>query len=289
MKYLGVHVSTAGGLHTAPGRAAELGATALAMFVKNQRRWHSKPLSDEETTAFAEACEMHRIDRDRILVHAGYLINLGSPDPEVLRKSRDGFVDEMERCARLGLTLYNFHPGGHRGEMEDEACIDQIAGWVNHVLGRVPSVVAVLESTAGQGSNLGRTFEELAAIIDRVEDKRRIGVCPDTCHMHAAGYNITTAAGYQRTMDELERVVGWQYLKGLHVNDSKSERGSRVDRHHTLGKGTMGMAPFRSLMNDPRFDDMPLILETQEDSTWEAELALLTGLQDGKVASSSGA
>ena len=281
MKYLGVHVSTAGGVHTAPERAAQLGATALAMFVKNQRRWSSKPLTDEEAGAFAESCQAHGIARDRILVHAGYLINLGSPDPEVLRKSRAGFLDEMERCARLGLTLYNFHPGGHRGEMEDEACLDQIAEWVNQVLDQVPGVVAVLESTAGQGFNLGRTFEELAALIDRVEDKSRIGVCPDTCHMHAAGYDITSPTGYRQTIDELERVVGLPYLKGLHINDSKAERGSRVDRHHTLGKGTMGMEPFRLLMNDPRFDEMPLILETQEDSTWEAELALLAGLQEG--------
>ena len=281
MKHLGVHVSTAGGLHTAPERAAQLDVTALAMFVKNQRRWHSKPLADEQVNAFVEACQTHGIDRGRILVHASYLINLGSPDSEVLSKSRDGFLDEMERCARLGLTLYNFHPGGHRGEMEDDTCMDQIAEWVNSVLKQVPGVVAVLESTAGQGFNLGRTFEELAALIDRVEDKSRIGICPDTCHMHAAGYDLTSAAGYRETMEQLERVVGLHYLKGLHINDSKSERGSRVDRHHTLGKGTMGTEPFRLLMNDPRFDDMPLILETQEESSWEAELELLSGLENG--------
>ena len=281
MKHLGVHVSTAGGLHTAPERAAQLDVTALAMFVKNQRRWHSKPLADEQVNAFVEACQTHGIDRGRILVHASYLINLGSPDSEVLSKSRDGFLDEMERCARLGLTLYNFHPGGHRGEMEDDTCMDQIAEWVNSVLKQVPGVVAVLESTAGQGFNLGRTFEELAALIDRVEDKSRIGICPDTCHMHAAGYDLASTAGYRETMEQLERVVGLHYLKGLHINDSKSERGSRVDRHHTLGKGTMGTEPFRLLMNDPRFDDMPLILETQEDSSWEAELELLAGLENG--------
>ena len=281
MKHLGVHVSTAGGLHTAPERAAQLDVTALAMFVKNQRRWHSKPLADEQVNAFVEACQTHGIDRGRILVHASYLINLGSPDSEVLSKSRDGFLDEMERCARLGLTLYNFHPGGHRGEMEDDTCMDQIAEWVNSVLKQVPGVVAVLESTAGQGFNLGRTFEELAALIDRVEDKSRIGICPDTCHMHAAGYDLASTAGYRETMEQLEQVVGLHYLKGLHINDSKSERGSRVDRHHTLGKGTMGTEPFRLLMNDPRFDDMPLILETQEDSSWEAELELLAGLENG--------
>lgn len=281
MKHIGVHVSTAGGLHTAPERAAQLDVTALAMFVKNQRRWHSKPLADEQVNAFVEACQTHGIDRGRILVHASYLINLGSPDSEVLSKSRDGFLDEMERCARLGLTLYNFHPGGHRGEMEDDTCMDQIAEWVNSVLKQVPGVVAVLESTAGQGFNLGRTFEELAALIDRVEDKSRIGICPDTCHMHAAGYDLASTAGYRETMEQLEQVVGLHYLKGLHINDSKSERGSRVDRHHTLGKGTMGTAPFRFLMNDPRFDDMPLILETQEESSWEAELELLSGLENG--------
>lgn len=279
MKYVGVHVSTAGGLHTAAERAADLGANALAMFVKNQRRWYAKPMTDSEADAFVDACAAHGIERKRVLVHAGYLINLGSPDPEVLDKSRHGFLDEMERCARLGLTLYNFHPGGHRGEMEDEACLDQIASSVNDALDRVPDVVAVLESTAGQGFNLGRTFGELAALIDRIDDKARVGVCPDTCHLHAAGYDITTKAGYERTMGELETTVGLQYLQGAHVNDSKSELGTRVDRHDTLGRGTMGMEPFRLLMNDPRFDDLPLILETKEDSSWEAQLTLLSGLQ----------
>jgi deoxyribonuclease-4 len=280
VKLLGTHVSTAGGVATAPQRAGELGISALAMFVKNQRRWEAKPLSEEEAAAFRAGCQEHAIDPGNVLVHAGYLINLGSPDQEVLRKSRAGFLDELQRCAQLGLTLFNFHPGGHRGEMETEACLDQIGGWINLALDQVPDVIAVLESTAGQGYNLGHTFEELAALIDRVEDKTRVGVCLDTCHTFAAGYDVRSAAGYSATMEEFERVVGLGYLKGAHVNDSKAGLGSRVDRHHTLGDGQMGLEPFRLLMNDTRFDAMPLILETLEDSTWPEQVALLAGLQD---------
>ena len=278
MKLLGAHVSTAGGVHTAPERARALGATAFAIFTRNQRRWAAKPLTDDEAAAFRDQCAACGFPLHHVLPHAGYLINLGAPDKEIVRKSQAGFRDEFERCRRLGLRYLNFHPGSHLGRMSDAACTEQITTFLNRALAEIPDVIAVYESTAGQGSHLGHTFAQLAALIDGVDDKPRIGVCLDTCHLHAAGYDLTSAASYERTMREFERVVGLRYLVGAHLNDSKTPLGSRVDRHESLGKGTMGWEPFRLLMNDPRFDGKPLITETVDQELWADELAQLRAL-----------
>ena len=279
MKLLGAHVSTAGGVHTAPERARALGANAFAIFTRNQRRWAAKPLTDDEAAAFREQCAACGFPLHHVLPHAGYLINLGAPDIEIVRKSLAGFLDEFERCRRLGLRYLNLHPGSHLGRMSDAACTAQISAGINQALAQVPDVIAVYESTAGQGSHLGHTFAQLAALIDGIEDKSRIGVCLDTCHLHAAGYDLTSAAAYERTMREFEQVVGLRYLVGAHLNDSKTGLGSRVDRHDSLGKGTMGWEPFRLLMNDSRFDDKPLITETVDRDLWAAELTQLRTLE----------
>ncbi len=278
MKLLGAHVSTAGGVHTAPERARGLGADTFAIFTRNQRRWAAKPLTDDEAAAFREQCAAYRFPLHHVLPHAGYLINLGAPDEEIVRKSQAGFLDEFARCRRLGLRYLNFHPGSHLGRMSDAACTAQITAFLNRALAEIPGVVAVYESTAGQGSHLGHTFAQLAALIDGIDDKARIGVCLDTCHLHAAGYDLTTAAAYERTMREFEQVVGLRFLVGAHLNDSKTPLGSRVDRHESLGKGTMGWEPFRLLMNDPRFDGKPLITETVDQDLWAAELTQLRAL-----------
>ena len=278
MKMLGAHVSTAGGVHTAPARAGALGATAFAIFTRNQRRWAAKPLDEKEVAAFGEQCAAVGIPLHHVLPHAGYLINLGAPDAEIVRKSRAGLLDELERCRRLGLRYLNFHPGSHLGKMEEAACIEQIASFVNQAIAEIPEVMVVYECTAGQGSHLGHTFEQLAGLIAHIDDKSRIGVCLDTCHLHAAGYDLTTESAYERTMREFEQVVGFRYLVGAHLNDSKTELGSRVDRHASLGQGTMGWEPFRLLMNDPRFDDLPLITETVDQELWAEELTQLRAL-----------
>lgn len=278
MKYLGAHVSTAGGVHTAPQRAQALGATAFAIFTRNQRRWAAKPLAEQEAAGFREQCAAVGIPLQRVLPHAGYLINLGAPDAAVVRKSQAAFRDEFDRCRRLGLRGLNLHPGSHLGQMEEAACMDQITAFLNRAIAEIPGVRVVYECTAGQGSHLGRTFEQLAGLIDRIDDKSRVGVCLDTCHLHAAGYDLTTAPAYERTMQEFEQVVGLRYLAGAHLNDSKTERGSRVDRHASLGQGTMGWEPFRLLMNDPRFDDLPLIIETVDQELWAEELTQLRAL-----------
>ena len=292
MKYVGAHVSTAGGVDAAPERAQALGATAFAIFTRNQRRWAAPPLPPEAAAAFRARCAEVGIAGRHVLAHAGYLINLGAPDPTVRDKSYAGLVDEFERCRRLGVGALVLHPGSPLGRMEDEACMDQIAGLLNRAIAEVPAVTAVYECTAGQGSNLGYTFQQLAGLIDRIDDKTRVGVCLDTCHLHAAGYDLTSAAAYERTMREFERVVGLRYLAGAHLNDSKTALGSRVDRHQSLGRGTMGWEPFRLLMNDPRFDDLPLITETIDQTLWAeevAELKRLVGREPGRGANQGAA
>ena len=242
MKLLGAHVSTAGGVHTAPQRARALGANAFAIFTRNQRRWAAKPLTGRRGRRVPRTVRGVRLSRCTMYCrHAGYLINLGAPDIEIVRKSQAGFLDEFARCRRLGLRYLNLHPGSHLGRMSDADCTAQITAGINQALAQVPDVIAVYESTAGQGSHLGHTFAQLAALIDGIEDKSRIGVCLDTCHLHAAGYDLTSAAAYERTMREFEQVVGLRYLVGAHLNDSKTGLGSRVDRHDSLGQGHHGL------------------------------------------------
>ena len=278
MKYVGAHVSASGGVENAPVNAHTIGAKAFALFTKNQRQWFSKPLTGKSIALFRENCEKYGYEPHQILPHDSYLINLGHPEKGPLEKSRTAFLDEMHRCEQLGLDRLNFHPGSHLKKIPEEVCLNTIAESINLALEKTMGVTAVIENTAGQGTNLGFRFEQLAAIIDRVEDKSRVGVCIDTCHAYTSGYDIKTEAGFRKTFEDFDRIVGFQYLKGMHLNDSKKELGSRVDRHDSIGKGFIGLDAFRRIMNDPRFDDIPLILETPAPDLWPQEIELLYSL-----------
>lgn len=279
MKFIGAHVSASGGLENAAIRAHELEATAFALFTKNQRQWRAAPLTSEVIDNFKSACEKYHYGPGQILPHDSYLINLGHPVEDALEKSREAFIDEMVRCQQLGLTLLNFHPGSHLKQIPEEECLKLIAESINIALEKSEGVTAVIENTAGQGSNLGFRFEHLAAIIDGVEDKSRVGVCIDTCHAFAAGYDLRTEADCEKTFSEFERIVGFKYLRGMHLNDAKSEFGSRVDRHNSLGLGNIGHTPFSWIMRDARFDGIPLILETTNPDIWAEEIAWLKAQQ----------
>jgi len=275
MKYIGAHVSASGGVENAPLNAAEIGASAFALFTKNQRQWVAKPLTTESIDAFKRNCADHGFGPGSILPHDSYLINLGHPEVDKLAKSRDAFLDEMQRCEQLGIDRLNFHPGSHLKLVPESECLSTIAESINIALDKTKGVTAVIENTAGQGSNLGFRFEHLAEIIDQVEDKSRVGVCIDTCHSFAAGYDLQTAESCEAVFAEFENIVGFGYLRGMHLNDSKKGLGSRVDRHHSLGQGVLGLEVFKYIMNDPRFDDMPLILETIDETLWAEEIKLL--------------
>ena len=279
MKYVGAHVSAAGGVENAPVNAEKIGARAFAFFTKNQRQWVAADYREENIEQFKSRCRDLGYSPDHILPHASYLINLGHPEQEALDKSRNAFFDEMKRCEQLGLNRLNFHPGSHLDKIDIDACLDKIAESINMALERTSGVAAVIENTAGQGTNLGHTFEQIAHIIDKVEDKGRVGVCIDTAHALAAGYEIRNKPGFEKTFEDFERIVGFKYLKGLHINDSKKELGTRVDRHDSLGKGVMNMELFSFIMNDSRFDDLPLILETPEPEIWPDEIKLLYSLE----------
>ena len=280
MKYIGAHVSASGGVENAPINAHKIGAKAFALFTKNQKQWFAKPLSTENIDGFKSNCEKFGYDPKYILPHDSYLINLGNPVPENITKSRRAFLDEMQRCELLGIELLNFHPGAHLKQISEEECISKIAESINMTLDKTKGVIAVIENTAGQGSAIGYKFEHLAAIIDQVEDKGRVGVCLDTCHTYTAGYDIKSEEGYRAVFEDFENIVGFKYLKGIHLNDSKKELASRVDRHHNIGKGLLGLDVFRRMMNDPRFDDMPIILETPDSDLWEEEIELLYSLKE---------
>ena len=274
MKYIGAHVSASGGVEFAPVNAHEIGANAFALFTKNQRQWVSKPLTEENIRLFKENCTKYNFQTDYILPHDSYLINLGHPEEEGLEKSRAAFLDEMQRCEQLGLKL---HPGSHLNKISVEDCLALIAESINLTLEKTKGVTAVIENTAGQGSNLGSEFWQLRYIIDRVNDKSRVGICLDTCHTYTAGYDIVN--DYDKVFDEFEKEVGFEYLRGMHLNDSKKELGSHVDRHDNIGQGLTGSAFFERLMKDSRFDNMPLILETPDESKWAEEIAWLRSVE----------
>lgn len=275
MKYFGAHVSASGGVENAPRNAHEIGATAFALFTKNQRQWAAPPLSQAQIEAFKEACEKYGYSAEQILPHDSYLINLGHPEEEGLQKSRDSFFHEMSRCEALGLDRLNFHPGSHLKKISEEESLDRIAESINMALERTEGVIAVIENTAGQGSNLGYDFAHLRYIIDRVEDKSRVGVCIDTCHAFAAGYDLSTEESCEKVFAEFEQIVGFKYLKGMHLNDAMKPLGSRVDRHSPMGDGVLGIDVFRYVARDKRFDGIPLILETPDESRWAEEIAEL--------------
>ena len=277
MKYIGAHVSASGGVENAPLNAAAIGANAFALFTKNQRQWVSAPLTAKSIELFKENCRKGGFVPEYILPHDSYLINLGNPDEEALQKSRAAFIDEMQRCEQLGLKMLNFHPGSHLKKITVEQCLDEIAANINLALSKTSGVTAVIENTAGQGSNVGNRFEEIRYIIDRIDDKSRVGVCIDTCHTYSAGYDIV--GDYDGVFAEFGRVIGFEYLRGIHLNDTKKPLSSRVDRHETLGDGLLGIDFFKKLMKDPRFDNMPIILETPDEARWAEEIALLRSFE----------
>ncbi|MFT6914517.1 MAG: deoxyribonuclease-4 [Motiliproteus sp.] len=279
MKFVGAHVSASGGVENAPLNAHALGARAFALFTKNQRRWDAKPLTPQSIEAFRANCEQYDYQPGQILPHDSYLINLGHPEAEALQKSRAAFIDELQRCQQLGLTLLNFHPGSHLKQLSESDCLDRVAESINIALDATEGVTAVIENTAGQGSNLGYKFEQLAQIIDGVEDKSRVGVCLDTCHSFVAGYDLRGFEACQKTFAEFERVVGFEYLRAMHLNDAKVDFGTRVDRHQSLGQGFIGWDCFEFIMRDPRFDGIPMVLETIDSSIWADEIRALYQLQ----------
>ena len=282
MKYVGAHVSSSGGVWNAPINAHKIGAKGFAMFTKNQKRWEAKPLDDKTINKFKLKMDEFGYTKDMVLPHDSYLINLGHPEIEKEQKSLNAFIDELKRVEQLGLKYLNFHPGSHLKKISEEECLEKIAKNLNIALKETDSAIAVIETTAGQGSNLGYKFEHLATLIDLVEDKDRIGVCIDTAHIFAAGYDIRTKETYQKTMDEFDKIIGFKYLKGMHLNDSKAKFASRVDRHHSLGKGEIGLDAFKFIMNDSRIDNIPLILETINPDIWEEEIKLLYSFE-GKI------
>jgi deoxyribonuclease-4 len=279
-KFVGAHVSASGGVFNAPLNAMAIGAKAFALFTKNQKQWAAKPLEEETIALFKANLAKSGILPKHILPHDSYLINLGHPEEEKRQKSLEAFIDEVQRCSQLGLDRLNFHPGSHLKQISEEECIDRIAMSMNEALSVTNDVTLVIENTAGQGSNLGWRFEHLAAIIERIEDKSRVGVCIDTCHMFTAGYDIRTKEAYDATWGEFDRIVGFNYLKGMHINDSKPDLGSHVDRHDSIGKGKIGFDAFGYIMNDPRMDDIPLVLETIDETIWAQEIALLYSMQE---------
>ena len=278
MKYIGAHVSAAGGVENAPLNAAAIGANAFALFTKNQRRWEAKPLTEASIEAFKSNCAKHGFGPGQVLPHDSYLINLGHADKGALEKSRAAFIDELQRCQQLGLIYLNFHPGSHLRRISETECLALIAESINIALDQTEGVSAVIENTAGQGSNLGFKFEQLAEIIDQVEDKSRVAVCLDTCHAFAAGYDLRSTELCEKVFTEFDSVVGFQYLKGMHLNGSKSEFDSRVDRHHSLDQGNLGLDVFHYIMSDSRFDEIPMVLETSDSTLWPQEIEWLRSL-----------
>lgn len=282
MHYIGAHVSASGGVHNAVENAVAIGANAFALFTKNQKQWKVPPLGDEQIALFKEAMEGAGFTAAQVLPHDGYLINLGNPDPEKRRISLDSFIDEMRRVQVLGLDRLNFHPGAHLKQIEPDDCMLLISQGIDEALDETEGVAAVIETTAGQGSALGRTFEELARIIERSQRQERIGVCIDTCHIFAAGYDIRSAESFASVMEEFDRIIGFDRLMGMHLNDAKSVFDSHVDRHAPLGEGNLGIEPFKALMADPRFERVPLILETTDPDRWKDEISLLRSFAPDK-------
>ncbi len=281
MKRVGAHVSAAGGVENAPLNALAIGAKAFALFTKSQRRWAAKPLTTESIDAFKANLAKVGIAPEHVLPHDSYLINLGHPEQEGLDKSRAAFIDELQRCEQLGLPLLNFHPGAHLKKISEVESLNRVAESINIALDKTIGVTAVIENTAGQGSTLGYTFEHLAQIIEGVEDKSRVGVCLDTCHTFVAGYDMRTPELCEQTFAEFEHVVGFKYLRGMHLNGSKTKFASKVDRHHSLDQGELGLDLFRFIMNDDRFNEIPMVLETIDESLWPREIKMLYGFAKG--------
>ncbi len=279
-KFVGAHVSASGGVFNAVANAVAIGAKAFALFTKNQRQWSGKELDSETIDKFKKALQDSGILARHILPHDSYLINLGHPERDAREKSMDAFLDEVQRCEQLGLDRLNFHPGSHLKKISEDECLAKISEAMNITLAKTKGVSLVIENTAGQGSNLGWKFEHLAQIIDKIEDKSRVGVCIDTCHMFSAGYDIRTREAYEKSWSEFDKIIGFKYLMGMHINDSKAKFESHVDRHNSLGKGEIGLDAFRFIMNDERMNDIPLILETIDETIWKDEIELLYSFEN---------
>ena len=273
--YIGAHVSTQGGVENAPLNAKALNAGAFALFTKNQRQWTAPPLKEESIAKFKENCTKYGYTASQILAHDSYLINLGQPDAEKRKQSFNAFVDEMTRCSQLSLDRLNFHPGSHLKLISEDECMSLIAESVRNAIDTVPGVTAVFENTAGQGSNLGYSFDQLAVMLERTDRPESVGVCIDTCHAFAAGYDLSTPEGCEKVFEEFERKIGFKYLKGMHLNDAKGALGSRLDRHNSLGAGNLGWNTFQWIVQDKRFEGIPLILETIDESSWLFEIQKL--------------
>ena len=283
MRYIGAHVSAAGGVFNAPINAAKIGANAFALFTKNQRQWNAKELSASEIEQFKENLKISGISTKHVLPHSSYLINLGHPDEEARAKSLEAFIDEIDRASKLGLELLNFHPGSHLKQISEKECLDNIANCMNVALKRTSGVKLVIENTAAQGSNLGFSFKQIAYLIERVDDENRVGVCFDTCHAFAAGYDLRSKEAYAKTMGEFDAIIGYKFLSGMHLNDAKFGLGSKKDRHESLGKGELGFSAFKNIINDDKIGEIPLILETIDESIWEDEIKILRNFEKEKL------
>lgn len=275
MYYIGPHVSIGGGVANAPKNAKQLGATGFGMFVKNQRQWTAAPYMPTDVEAFKRQMKEDGFTGVHVLPHAGYLINLANPDEAAHAKSMAALLDELQRCSLLGLDKLNFHPGSHLRLLTPQAACERVAKSMNTALAETQGVTLVVENTAGSGGNLGSTFEELRIILDNIDDASRVGVCLDTMHTFAAGFDIRTRDGFLKTMDHFDRIVGVKYLRGMHLNDSKVGLGSHVDRHESLGAGLLGIDVFACIMKDKRFENMPLVLETPNEALWAQEILQL--------------
>ena len=273
--YVGPHVSIGGGVEQAPVNAAATGATGFGMFTKNQVQWHAAALSAANCTKFTASLKCQHYTPQQVLPHAGYLINLANPDETAQAKALDSFIGELQRCEALGLVMLNFHPGSHLRKLAPLAACSRVAEAINEALRQTRGVTVVIENTAGQGAYLGSTFEELAAIIAGVQDQQRIGICLDTAHLFGAGFDIRTPDGLKRTLDDFERIVGFKYLRGMHLNDSKAAFAAHVDRHESLGQGQIGWGAFERIMTDGRFVNLPLIIETPDEELWPEEVRRL--------------
>ncbi|MBR7108299.1 MAG: deoxyribonuclease IV [Lentisphaeria bacterium] len=278
MKYIGAHVSISGGVENAPLNAAALGATAFALFTKNQRQWSAPPFRDEQISAFKENCRKFNYAPEQILPHDSYLINLGQPDPGKRQRALRAFIEELDRCRQLGLDRLNFHPGSTLKLVSEEEGCRIIGETVRQALDEVPGVTAVFENTAGQGSNLGYSFEQLALMLECVDRPGRVGVCIDTCHAFAAGYDLASEDGFEKCFSAFGSIIGFDLLRGMHLNDAKGVLGQRLDRHESLGKGNLGFDLFKRIVTDSRFDKVPLILETPDETIWKDEIAALQAL-----------
>ena len=278
MKYIGAHVSASGGVFNAPINAKAIGAKSFALFTKNQRQWVAKPLDEEIITKFKKELDRSEILAKHVLPHDSYLINLGHPDEEKRAKSLDAFIDELKRCEQLGLDRLNFHPGSHLKLISEDNCLELISDSMNEALRQTSGVSLVIENTAGQGSNLGYDLKHLEYLVKNSIDSERVGVCIDTCHIFTSGYDLRTQETYDKTMKKFDTLIGFEYLKGMHLNDSKPELGSRVDRHDSIGVGKLGIDTFKFIMNDERINDIPMVLETIDDTIWEDEIKLLYSL-----------